>query len=932
MNFNHLIQLTSKIEQNPSLVVEAYSEPGFKNRVTQCLKNTTHSNPVIRDFYTDDKIDQIVTMYTSVLDRLNKAGKLPVNLQVDKLGKMYQTLKPNYDLFSKNIDRKLKECNLYSVFKEKNLQYIREFAKQPNSYGKFELPKIYIKNYNKSGKAELSDDEVKADTDGGILALRDEKIRELNQQIQAARKTKTDELEQGKVPKEVIRRQLENFPSKLYKELEKYNQQENETDSNYIKRLTDTLEKPQLFTVIKNQITSKDVYTNIANNFLAYLNTSDAGVAYYYVADIIKCLLGGEVSKNRNVVIGADPKKIYELFSFDVYNAPYRVYNSLHIKSSGSTYDSFKKASTFERRNHKLTDILFSKLSSDFKGVPGSGLPIGQSEGNLENFLRDIIVRSLEVIYDLRSVPGGGYRNLGQFRTQRLMSMSRELKYIDASGVIFDYIPAIKYALKLHSTEDRDIPITDKIVDYLTENNFALGEELELFELKPTDDLSFEIYKLLRLTLSNDDNIENKKMFDKLYNNYPDAESSDPTIILNTDKLVILRALSESQAINARVNYIEPITKQGAGCQPPTPGYPGAHAFGWCISSLKSNAYNYYRYSKRLTPYFIIVKPDYFLAKKLQENPGPPDETPDQLNERKLKYKKEYCEKRTSVTVIQASALDNFLYTDMFNQSTTTVMWSTIIRDIPELDSTYAGNSIKSLLLHILPGPNPDEESNTYSTLPYTVKNYNFLLKRWMNTRPGNRFLTADNFLQLKSDDVKRFYIDTRPHDCKIDGSIFGENPYSPYSLLENTPLAIQSRKSLMESGNKKYLAMIYNRFNNYPNTSIIKLKQKYNDPAIEMGEGLLQQTPIPTNTIYEMLPQSKTYVTGIFNKTTNDYEFTYIDDEGKEKPIQSLSIYQPTKEELAVSPEERQRFDVEVMQEIYKAAALIKFIETSKV
>lgn len=924
MNFNHLIRLTSKIEQNPSLVVEAYSEPGFKNRVAQCLKNTTHSNPVIKDFYTDDKVDQIVTMYTAVLDRLNKASKLPENLQVDKLGKMHQTLKLNYDSFSKNVDRKLKECDLYRVFNEKNLQYIREFAKQPNNYGKFELPKIYIKNYNKSGKAELSDDRVRADTDDGILALRDEKIRELNQQIQAARKDKTDQLEQGKVPKEVIRKQLKDFPSKLYKELEKYNRQENETDSNYIKRLTDTLEKPQLFTFIKNQITSKDVYTNIANNFLAYLNTPDAGEAYYYTADIIKCLFGGEVSKNTNVVTGADPEKIYELFSFDVYNVPYSIYNSLHIKSSGSIYDSFNKATPAGRRNHKLTNILYSKLSSDFKQVPSSGLPTGQDTRNQEDFLRDIIVRSLAVIFDIKHLNPTNYAHI--------KSMSRELRQIAASGTIFDYIPAIKHALKLHSTEALDIPITDKIVNYLTENNFALGKELELFELKPIDDLSFEIYKLLRLTLSNDDNIENKKIFDKLYNNYPNAESSDPTIILNTDKLIILRALSESQSVNARVNYIEPITKQGAGCKSTAPGYPGAHAFGWCISSLQNNAYNYYRYTKHLTQYFIIIKPDYFLAKKLQENPGPPDETPDQLNKRKLEYKKEYCEKRTNVTVVQASASDNFLYTDMFNRSTTTVPWETLIRDIPELDSTHAGNSIKSLLLHIPPGISPDEESNTYNGLPYTVKNYNFLLKRWMNSRPRDRFLTVDNFLQLKGDDVKRFYIDTRPHDYKISGSIFEAGSRGLYSLLENTPLAIQSRKSLMESGNKKYLTMIYNRFNNYPSTSIIKLKQKSNDPVIEMEEGLLQQTPITTNTIYEMLPQSKTYVTGIFNKTTNDYEFTYIDDEGKEKPIQSLSIYQPTKEELAVSPEERQRFDVEVMQEIYKAAALIKFIEISKV
>jgi len=908
MKFNDLLKFTSKIEQNPSLVLEAYSEPGFKRRISQLLKNNLPEDSRIREFYTDEKIEQVVDEYTAMLDSLNAAGKLPEDLQIEKLGRMYQTLRlKGSKAFIEKVAQKLRECNI--ALNANALSYIEQFiAENENNYGKFELPRSLIKNSTEQGKAELADDSERADTTEGVMSLRDEEIERLEQKISAEREKITANLKERGVPENRIQGIVENQLGKLKRNLEKYNRREDESEEAYLRRLSNILESPQLSTIIQNQIKKEGVYYPLANDFLIYLSKGINSIPPDMHLPIFRCLTMTEENGN---VADVSSDKVSELFSFNVYNMPYEVYYKVNVESG-------------EIPRTKIEEII-SRLASDLPRLKQY-----LDAGPVERYttLADVIRAILKKI-----VNDYLYYN---------RTLQTDFDLIAERGIVTDYIPSIKdFLLKasryIQMTEGpgwtKEI-IINKIVDYLTENNFKLGKEMDLFSVSPIEDIATEIYKLLSVTLGNDVNIKRKERFDELYKNYPAALSSEPAVVVNTDQLLILRALTEEQSVNARKDYIEPITREGAGCTG-SQGKMGRFRFGWCVSSSEGCHYDMYRNQYKYTQYFIIVKPQYYIAKKLQENQGPENETPEQLEERKLRYKEEYCNNKTSVTVAQKKQDGYFLFTGINNDGDRTVSWEDIVSEIPELNSNYNGKSIDSLLDYIPPSDKRVskiyDEQNSYYKLPFVIKNHSVLLKRWMKAHPNKRFLTVNEFTELKDDDTKKTYMDMRPHLSKYNGEFFKDENDSIYSSLDSSTDATMSRRVLTETNNGKYLALISNRFNNYPRNSILKLKQKSNDFVEESDDGTPVTSFVPNNTIYENLPQSRAYVIGKYDRDTKNFIFTYIDEEGNERPIQELSIYTPTEEELAVSLTERTLYDAEIMQDIYNAADLIKLINTGK-
>lgn len=907
MNFNELLKLTSKIEQNNSLVVEAYSEPGFKARLVRFLKSKLPDSRMYQDFYTDQKIEQIVDTYTGVLDSLNAAGNLPADQRIEKLGKMYQVLRlKDTNAFGANVMDKLYQCNLADQLTRYEIQMIEGFVDNETDYGKFELPRAFVRNSSEEGKTELIDNNERTDTAEGIFILRDEEVERLERKIATEREKLTANLRERNVPDDRIPRIVDNQLSKLNKEVEKYNRRDNESTEEYIRRLTNILEKPQLSVLIDNQIKKESVYTTIVDDFENYLDTHSVA----RVTEIIACLF-----KDGDPSSPVNPESVKELFSFEVYNKPHTVFYTVGVSEQEP-----------QLANHVLE--ILERLYSDIPEL----LEFYNSAPTLQASINQSLTRAIADIIDkLHSNTAIKYK------------LGDALRLVDKTGVYSDYAGTVReylYLLRDKISGFYDlapglrIQILDKLADYLTEDNFKLGKEIKLLEVKPAKDILHEIYKPLKLVLDDDSNIERQEKFEELYKDYPGATAGDPEVIVNNDQILILRALTERQAVNAREKYIEPIT----GC-PGTGGRAGRFRFGWCVSSRDSNIFDSYRYNRNYTQYFVITKPDYYIEKKLRENPAPADETPEGLRSRVAEYKEDYCGSRYSAVVVQRTTYDNFLVTGSMNNGDAVMGWEDLSEDIPELNANYNGRPIRELLIHVDAPPREVEkikESKEYSNLPYVVKNHKIFQKEWIKDSPDRRYLTVEEFISLKDDDVKRLYMDTRPHVDKSGGYYFkdpsttyGIQKYSSLYSATNTDLSRNSRQALIDSGNGKYLKLMAVRYNNYPRYGVYRLKKgSYDFAKHEHDDDTLPATSFVGNhDIFESLPQLRVYVRGTYDVTKNDFVFKYIDENGFDQPIDQLEIYQPTKEELAVEKSERPLYDAEIMQDIYDAAALIKVI-----
>lgn len=841
MNFRKLLEFTSKIEQNNSLLLEAYSDPGYVYRVINLIKKTNPAHKL-----TDNELKRVVEAFTETLDGLNAAEKLPKDLQFEKLGRTYQTLRlTDFKGFKEKLISELHKCNITLYYPQTVFNALEKWFSVGKDYGKFEMPPGYVEDSDE-GPAKISDGAERVTDSKNILALKDEEINRIEQKI-SDKKEKLKSQLRSSVPKKTGETQ-ENYNNRiqeivnrhvggLTRELEKYNQKKDEPEAAYLSRLSDTLQRVSAESIIRNQVLNKDVYERVAEDFFRVIDSTHEVRA----PSVRKCVLYREDTNEFS------PEKINYLFSFTVYNKLYTPFVDVN----------FPRASFIERSGviRNIVNEINAKLKSENAPV---------TYDNITKWLNDVLTDRIFLL-DVEAIASN---NLPHSEYKNVLAESFKRKNIAG-------------------------PISDLLADIITRDDYRVGRDINMFRVSPNKDIVNSIINFLKL------NMTNERFVELNISNIAGIDRNNPQIVVDSDQLLIMVAHSAPAAIKAR-ELIEKITKCGS-----TGGESGHFRFGWCISASTNCAFNYYRYTSNYTIYFVVKKIEYY----------------------NQKYKGDYCSDKTAIHVVQQRP-GGYLVTNMNNTGDVTYSnWKDVVSAIPELDAQYKGVPIKDYIKDV-PHTGIPLNYNTYKDIPAIIKKYEPLVAEWFGLHTST-YLNVDEFINLKSDYLKRAYVDTRSHYAKSTGGVFND------TISTRTPNVLReiNRKvldTLRNSGNGKYINLIAQRYNTYPNYDFVKIKKGSNE-AVKTDAGDISFIKPPKTTIYERLPQSRIYITVAPDSDVGTDQLNYIDEDGNTKPFSQIKdeIYKPTKNELA--KEQRPLFDAEIINDIEQAMDLIKFIKSKK-